>query len=177
MSGYYAHYAKIEIGSPTVQRCGLRWMIRRDVPEVMAIEDASFDYPWDEMTFVRVLRQKNVIGKVATCDDRVVAFYVYALEKRMLRLLNLAVHPSWRRKGVGRLIVADLVGGASRRRGQIETLVAERSLGAQLFFRACGFRAIAIRRDPFDPPAGDGYLFVHAPFASIAAWYPEAMPQ
>ncbi len=29
-------------------RVHIRWMIRRDMPEVLAIEDESFEFPWLE---------------------------------------------------------------------------------------------------------------------------------
>ena len=29
-------------------RVHIRWMIRRDMPEVLAIEEDSFEFPWSE---------------------------------------------------------------------------------------------------------------------------------
>ena len=43
----------------------IRWMIRRDMPDVMGIEVASFEYAWTEDDFLRCLRQRNCIGMVA----------------------------------------------------------------------------------------------------------------
>ena len=43
-------------------RTHIRWMIRRDMPEVLAIEAASFEFPWLEDDFIRCLRQRNCIG-------------------------------------------------------------------------------------------------------------------
>src|SRR5690348_2779098 len=43
----------------------IRWMIRRDMPEVMRTERASFEYSWTEDDFLRCLRQRNCIGMVA----------------------------------------------------------------------------------------------------------------
>ena len=31
----------------------IRWMIRRDMPEIVAIEAKSFLYPWSEDEFIR----------------------------------------------------------------------------------------------------------------------------
>ena len=42
-------------------RVHIRWMIRRNMPEVLAIEHASQDFPWCEEEFLRVLRQRNRI--------------------------------------------------------------------------------------------------------------------
>ena len=46
----------------------IRWMIRRDMAEVLAIEQASFEFPWKDKDFLRCLRQRNVIGMVAEHD-------------------------------------------------------------------------------------------------------------
>ncbi len=61
-------------------RVHIRWMIRRDMPEVLAIEHASFEFPWCEEEFLRVLRQRNCIGMVAEhARSRVVGFMIYEL--------------------------------------------------------------------------------------------------
>jgi [ribosomal protein S18]-alanine N-acetyltransferase len=43
----------------------VRWLIRRDMPAVLKIEDSSFEFPWREDDFIRALRQRNCIGMVA----------------------------------------------------------------------------------------------------------------
>ena len=55
-------------------RIHIRWMIRRDMAEVLAAELASFEYAWTEDDFLRCLRQRNCIGMVAETDDRVIGF-------------------------------------------------------------------------------------------------------
>jgi len=69
----------------------IRWMIRRDMAEVIAIETESFEFPWSEDDFVRCLRQRNCIGMVAEMDDQVVGFMIYELHKNRLHILNFAV--------------------------------------------------------------------------------------
>ena len=59
----------------------IRWMIRRDMPEVLDIESRSFDGPWSEEDFMRSLRQRNCIGMVAEHDDCIVGFMIYELHK------------------------------------------------------------------------------------------------
>ena len=79
----------------------IRWMIRRDMPEVLDIENGSFEFPWSEEDFIRCLRQRNCIGMVAEHDERVVGFMIYELHKNRLHILNFAVHEQLRRRGVG----------------------------------------------------------------------------
>ena len=72
-------------------RVHIRWMIRRDMPEVLAIEGESFEFPWLEDDFIRCLRQRNCIGMVAEHEDRVVGFMIYELHKTRIHVLNFAV--------------------------------------------------------------------------------------
>ena len=88
----------------------IRWMIRRDMPEVLDIENRSFEFAWTEEDFIRCLRQRNCIGMVAEHDERVVGFMIYELHKNRLHILNFAVHPDFRRRGVARGMVRKLIG-------------------------------------------------------------------
>ena len=80
----------------------IRWMIRRDMPEVLDIEAQGFEFPWSEEDFIRCHRQRNCIGMVAEFDERVVGFMIYELHKNRLHILNFAVHEDYRRQQPGR---------------------------------------------------------------------------
>ncbi len=137
----------------------IRWMIRRDMPSVLSIEEASFEFPWCEEEFIRCLRQRNCIGMVAERDDQVVGFMIYELHKNRLHLLNFAVDPLCRRKSVGRAMLDKLVSKLSvDRRNRILLEVRETNLDAQLFFRQLGFRAISVLRDFYEDTTEDAYL-------------------
>jgi ribosomal-protein-alanine N-acetyltransferase len=140
-------------------RVHIRWMIRRDMPEVLAIEHASFEYPWCEEEFLRVLRQRNCIGMVAEYGERVVGFMIYELHKNRLHVLDFATHPEFRRQGVGHQMVAKLVGKlSSHRRTRIALSVRETNLAGQLFFRVQGFRAMEVVREHYMDTAEDAYV-------------------
>lgn len=136
----------------------VRWMIQRDLPEVLAIENLSFPFPWSEEDFLRCLRQRNCIGKVAEAGERVVGFLIYELLPKRLQVLNIAVHPDWRRRGVGKALITDRQDRLTiTRRTRITLEVRETNLEAQLFFRAVGFRAMAILRDFYEDTTEDAY--------------------
>jgi len=140
-------------------RVHIRWMIRRDMPEVLAIEHASFEYPWCEEEFLRVLRQRNCIGMVAEYGERVVGFMIYELHKNRLHVLDFASHPEFRRQGVGHQMVAKLVGKlSSHRRTRIVLSLRESCLPGQLFFRVQGFRATEVVREHYEDTGEDGYV-------------------
>ena len=154
------------------QKVHIRWLIRRDMPEILAIERESFEFPWSEDDFTRCLRQRNCIGMAAEYDDQIVGFMIYELYKTRLHLLNFAVAEPFRRQGVGGQMVEKLVGKLSmQRRTRIMLEVRETNLAAQLFFRSCGFRAVNVLRSYYDDSPEDAYLmqFRHRVRAEAAA--------
>lgn len=140
-------------------RVHIRWMIRRDMPEVLQIEQDSFDYSWTEEDFLRCLRQRNCIGMVAEAGERVVGFMIYELHKNKLHILNFAVCPSCRRGGIGEQMIAKLIGKlSSHRRTKITLAIRESNLNAQLFFRAQDFKATKVLRNYYEDSGEDAYL-------------------
>ncbi len=140
-------------------RIQIRWMIRRDMAEVLDIETEGFEFPWSEEDFIRCLRQRNCIGMVAEQNERVVAFMIYELHKTRLHLLNFAVAANDRRHGVGLQMMEKLMGKLSpQRRTRIVLEVRETNLAAQVFFRGLGFRAVSVLRDFYDDTTEDAYL-------------------
>jgi ribosomal-protein-alanine N-acetyltransferase len=134
-------------------------MIRRDMSEVLQIEQQSFEFPWSEEDFIRCLRQRNCIGMVAEYEERVVGFMIYELHKSRLHVLNFAVSSDCRRHGIGRQMIDKLIGKLSaQRRNRIMLEVRETNLDAQLFFRSAGFLAISVLRDFYDDTTEDAYL-------------------
>ena len=142
-------------------RVHIRWMIRRDMPEVLQTEQESFEFSWTEEDFLRCLRQRNCIGMVAEQGEKVVGFMIYELHKNKLHILNFAVHPSCRRLGVGAQMTAKLVSKlSSHRRTRITLEVRETNLVAQLFFRTQGFRAVKVLRNYYEDSQEDAYFMI-----------------
>ena len=143
----------------TEVRVHIRWMIRRDMPEVLDIEQQSFEFPWLDDDFTRCLRQRNCIGMVAEHEDRVVGFMIYELHKTRIHVLNFAVAADCHRQGVGSQMVAKLAAKlSSQRRSRIVLEVRETNLAAQLFFREAGFRAVSVLRNFYEDTPEDAYL-------------------
>jgi [ribosomal protein S18]-alanine N-acetyltransferase len=141
----------------------VRWMIRRDMPEVIAIEHEAFEFPWSEEDFTRCLRQRNCIGMVAELADSVVAFMIYELHRSRLHMLNFAVMRSHRRLGIGTQMMEKLVAKLTPdRRGRIALEVRETNLPAQLFFRSLGFRATSVLKDFYRDSTEDAYMMQYS---------------
>jgi len=138
----------------------IRWMIRRDMPEVLEIENASFARPWPEQEFIRQLRKRNVIGMVAEYDDLIVGVMLYELHKTKLHIRNFVVHPEYRHRDVGTQLVHKLISRLSHgRRNRIVLEIPETNLDAQLFFKFIGFEATSVLRGFCDESGEDAYQF------------------
>ncbi len=153
----------------------VRWMIRRDMAEVLEIEQEAFEFPWSDDDFTRCMRQRNCIGMVAEMADSVVAFMIYELHRSRLHVLNFAVRRSHRRLGIGTQMMEKLVGKLTpERRNRIVLEVRERNLPAQLFFRTLGYRAISVLKDFYQDTTEDAYLMQYVLHSAAAE---EAMPR
>ncbi len=145
------------------QTIHIRWMITRDLPEVLRIEEDSFLWDaWTEGDFLRRMRERNCIAMVAEYgpdeDNKVVGFMVYEFHKTYLVVLNFAVSPRYRRLGVGAELAAKLIGKLSAdRRKRIMVNVRETNLTAQLFFRSQGFWAARVLRRFYQTTGEDAY--------------------
>lgn len=136
----------------------LRCMFPADRPEVLAIEEASFEHPWTDLDFRIAMRPNDGTCKVVEDDDEyVIGYMVYQLEKRAIEILNLAVARNWRRRGVGSRMIADLRGRLShQRRSTCRMLVPEpggnnsANLVALQFLRAVGFKATSLVKQPYE---------------------------
>jgi ribosomal-protein-alanine N-acetyltransferase len=156
-------------GAKSQLRVHIRWMIRRDMQEVLDIERNSFEFPWFEEDFIRCLRQRNCIGMVAEHGERVVGFMIYELHKTRLHILNFAVAADYRRRGVGQQMIEKLIAKlSSQRRTRITLEVRETNLPAQLFFKSALFRAVTVLRAYYEDSPEDAYLmqFRHVPDAA-----------
>jgi len=143
----------------TEQTC-IRWLIRRDMDDVLSIENRCFQYPWTESEFIVALRQRSCIGVVCETGWHVHGFMLYELHKRELKLLNIAVDPDDHRCGFGRMMIQRLIDKLKQqRRDTITAEVRETNTAAQLVLQACGFQAVSVLRGHYDETPEDAYLF------------------
>lgn len=128
----------------------LSWMSRQYVREVMNIEKSSCELFWEEQDLVKCLRTRNCIGLVATRCEQVMGYMVYELHKTEVSLLNLVVHPKFRRQGIGTLFLNKLKAKLTpERRQRVSYEVRESNLDGHLFLKANGFRATGIQKNFF----------------------------
>jgi ribosomal-protein-alanine N-acetyltransferase len=107
---------------------------------------------------------------VAEHNERVVGFMIYELHKNRLHILNFAVHEQFRRKGIGSQMIRKLISKLSpQRRSRIMLEIRETNLGAQLFFRDVGFKAVSLLRDFYEDTTEDAYLMQYRYVPGVVA--------
>lgn len=144
---------------PSTLKIKIRWMIRVDLPEVLAIEKDSFEFQWFEEDFIRCLRQRHTMGMVAEHGEEIVGYYIYESHKARVHVLNFSTHPKFRFSGVGRQMVAklkDRLSPVGRKRITLE--IRETNMPALLFFKACGFKATQVLRNYYDDSTEDAIV-------------------
>lgn len=149
-------------------RLHCRWMIRRDLPEVLEADSYyNARNPWLEEDFLHFLRKRNCIGMVVEQGERVVGFMVYELHKDHLELVRIAVHPTMN-DGEAKVAVAAMLDRlaaklSAHRRNRISLTVDERDTHIHHALKANGFEAVRVERGWWtdeDDSLHDGYRFV-----------------
>ena len=125
-----------------------RRMREADLPAVMEIERAAFSHPWSEEMIRRELLHELSTVLLATegPGGAILGFAVVWLVHDELQVLNVAVAPGARRRGVARRIL-DRVEGIAREQGaRVSMLEVRRSnLPAISLYRSHGYREVGVR--------------------------------
>lgn len=137
-----------------------RWLIRRDMREVLEIENQGFGTPWSEKDFLIALRDRRTIGLVAVQHSKVLGFVVYELHRGRLQLINFGVAMNQRRAGIGRQMIERLKEKLiNQHREEIRIEVHERNLDIQLFLKAMGFLCVRVLCSREGHGSADFYQF------------------
>ena len=124
-----------------------RWAVKRDMPEILDIDESSFERPWPEDEFLQILSPRNCIAMVAeNPEGRIVGYMVYRLHRHHVVLLKMAVAPDHRREGIGTVLIDALRAKLSGVRNRLYVDVPETSLDFQLLLRSCGIPCVNLVR-------------------------------
>jgi ribosomal-protein-alanine N-acetyltransferase len=132
----------------------IRPMVEIDLPEVAAIEQASYAFPWSENIFRDCLRV-GYTCRALDLADRVIGYGVMSLGAGEAHILNVCVRNEFRSLGFGRRLLEHLLerAGAS---GVAEAFLEVRpsNLAAIRLYQHLGFEQIGIRRGYYQAPDG-----------------------
>jgi ribosomal-protein-alanine N-acetyltransferase len=123
----------------------VRRLAYSDLPAVISIERRSFPAPWSLAMFVLELSKPSGICLAASEGDELIGYLVCSRYDRVWHLMNVAVAPEWRRRGVASRLILQLVEeGGGELPFTLEVRVSNREAIAmyeQLGFRSAGVRS------------------------------------
>jgi [ribosomal protein S18]-alanine N-acetyltransferase len=119
---------------------------------ILAIERLSFNadaYP--ESLFRLYAADQRTLFLVAETDEQIRGYIIARRDRWGAEIVSLAVHPSSRRRGIGRTLLAAAVSRMRRRKAHsIRLMVHVKNIQAALFYRDLGFRKTARVADYYD---------------------------
>lgn len=120
-----------------------------DLPRILEIERLSFSQPWSLNSFRRELSLSFSRTYLALAESCEIAGYLCRwLVAGEVHILNIAVHPDFRRQGVASALLAEAVAEATRQQAQLMILEVRRSnLAARRLYRQFGFVQRRLRRN------------------------------
>ena len=132
----------------------LRPMTAADLPEVLAIEQWVYEYPWSEGIFRDCLRAGQCCWTIREAGC-LVAYGVMSVAVGESHLLNLCVDPSYARRGYGRRLLEHLQGLALRHHATVMFLeVRPSNREAVALYRDNGFAEVGLRRGYYPAEKG-----------------------
>lgn len=137
----------------------LRSMTVADIDEVMAIERAAFASPWSRQFFLEELQATHARSVLCQRDGRPIGYVIYWELPGELDIHNVAVHPRFRRQGVARAMLADIIEGATKRGFRRMTLEVRKSNDpAQTLYRSLGFEICGLRKGYYSDNGEDAWV-------------------
>jgi len=125
----------------------LRPMIAEDLEQVVEIEKASMPSPWSKELFEEELKREAARYFVGEIDGQVVGYMGYWEAPEEAHIINLAIGPSFRKKGLGFQMMEYCLRFAYNKGARLATLeVRESNEAAQKLYEKMNFRTVAIRK-------------------------------
>ncbi len=138
----------------------VRDMTYADLLEVQGIEKESFSTPWSITSFEYELRERYSILKVAAIHNHVVGYICIRTMLDITHVLNLAVTPDFRRKGIGSFLLEAALDELEHSQKEVDfiTLEVRASSSALKLYEKLGFSVIGKRKDYYHNPHEDAIL-------------------
>ena len=138
----------------------VRQACREDLPDIIAIEEASFSVPWSHQSLAAELDNPVARYYVLDKEDGSVAGYadVWLIADEG-QLANIAIHPSARGLGYGEILLRTAMEALFREGCTSFFLeVRQSNAPAQGLYRKLGYEALAVRKDYYSQPVEDACI-------------------
>jgi ribosomal-protein-alanine N-acetyltransferase len=145
-------------------------MAVEDLPAVHAIERASFTTPWPPHAYRSEIETNRLASYlVARADGQVVGYGGVWLMVDEAHITTFAVHPDWRRRGIGDRLLLALLDVALERGAREATLEVRLSnVPARRLYEKFGFRPVGLRAHYYTDDNEDALIMTTPPLDTPA---------
>ena len=134
-------------------------MTAAQVSQVAALEKICFSDPWSEKSIASELENPLSLWLVALDGDIVAGYVGSQTVLGETDMMNLAVHPEYRRRGIARELVAGLTERLKGMGSHCLTLeVRASNLPARALYGKLGFVQVGLRPKYYQNPREDGLI-------------------
>ena len=149
------------MGREVLTGIALEAMTAPDLPEVHAIETASFKTPWSHGLFADELDKAVAISSVVRIKGRVAGYICSNVVLDEGHILNLAVHQDFRRKGIASYMLRALL-ETMKEQGCRSVFLEVRISNAEAtaMYEKLGFEYLGTRKNYYTTPVEDAVLMV-----------------
>ncbi len=124
----------------------VRRLTYADLPQVVAVERRAFPTPWSLAMFVLELSKPSGVCLAALQEGELVGYVICSRYDTVWHVMNVAVDPARRRRGVASALLAELIARVDDPRAQFTLEVRPSNTGAIALYRSFGFRDAGVRR-------------------------------
>ncbi len=137
----------------------IRELLEHDLPEVVGIENISFTTPWSETLFFNEIYKQRSIAKVAIIGEKIVGYICANYVADEGHILNLAVHPDFRGKGIAKTLVKNILGDLKETDCRFLYLeVRDSNNAAKELYGGFGFKVVGTRKKYYNKPEEDAVI-------------------
>ena len=136
----------------------IRRLTYADLPELIAIERRAFPTPWSLAMFVLELSKPASVCLAALRGGQMVGFLICSRYDTVWHIMNVAVDPDRRRRGIASALLDDLLRRIDGQGARFTLEVRESNSGAIELYERYGFRAAGRRKRYYQDNGEDAVI-------------------
>jgi ribosomal-protein-alanine N-acetyltransferase len=139
----------------------IRFMEKKDIEQILLIEQRSFPAPWTSKAYYSELQNKFARYFVLLDQERVIGYAGMWLFAGESHITTIAVHPDYRSCGYGRMLMMTLIEYSKKHNADTMVLEVRVSNSAAIrLYDSLGFKKIGMRKNYYKETHEDAIVML-----------------